>query len=139
MSTAHPIQLDLFDHESAQGETQPSAAVVSVSAGKGSINTLVVALSSAATEAKQPCVATATVAMRETDGTYLSDVAVAARYAVSRPTIWRWTKTQCGFPQPTKLSSGTTRWRLEDLQRYELARRLQQDHAIVTKNKGGAA
>jgi prophage regulatory protein len=77
--------------------------------------------------------------MREPERPFLSDVAVAARYAVSRPTIWRWTKAQCGFPQPIKVSSGTTRWRLEDLQRYDLARLQQQDHAVVTKRKGGAA
>ena len=53
---------------------------------------------------------------------YLSDMAVADRYSVSRPTVWRWTKTLIGFPQPVKISSGTTRWRLADLQAFDRAR-----------------
>jgi hypothetical protein len=41
--------------------------------------------------------------------------------------------------QPITVSSGTTWWGLEDLQRYDRARSLQQDLAMVTKRSGGAA
>jgi predicted DNA-binding transcriptional regulator AlpA len=139
MSRIHPVQPDLFDHESAQGGVQPSARADTAMAGQGAVKTPVKTPSFAAADAKQPCVTTAPVDVREPERPFLSDVAVAARYAVSRPTIWRWTKAQCGFPQPIKVSSGTTRWRLEDLQRYDLAQLQQQDHAVVTKRKGGAA
>ena len=57
--------------------------------------------------------------MQEPAGPYLSDTAVAQRYAVSRPTIWRWTKSLANFPKPAKLSPGTTRWRLIDLQAFD--------------------
>jgi predicted DNA-binding transcriptional regulator AlpA len=123
MSRIQPVQPDLFDHESAQGGMQPSAE----------------ARASAADEAKQANATAPPLAMREPERPFLSDVAVAARYAVSRPTIWRWTTAQFGFPQPIKVSSGTTRWRLEDLQHFDLARSQQQDHDVVTKRKGGAA
>lgn len=53
---------------------------------------------------------------------FLSDQEVAVRYSVSRPTIWRWVKTQFDFPAPVKVTEGTTRWRLDDLEKFELAR-----------------
>ena len=40
---------------------------------------------------------------------YKSDKDLAARYGVSRSTIWRWTK-EGRLPQPKKLSPGCTRW-----------------------------
>ncbi|MVO14522.1 helix-turn-helix transcriptional regulator [Parasedimentitalea huanghaiensis] len=49
------------------------------------------------------------------DERYLSDKQVAERFGVSRPTIWRWVKTEKAFPHPVSLSSGTSRWRLSDL------------------------
>ena len=51
---------------------------------------------------------------------YLSDRAVAQRYGVSRPTIWRWVKVLKGFPAPIKVSEGTTRWALGDLEAFDL-------------------
>lgn len=51
---------------------------------------------------------------------YLSDKAVAARYESSRATIWRWVK-EGKLPRPVKLASGTTRWKLSDLQSWESA------------------
>jgi len=42
---------------------------------------------------------------------YLKDSEVAARYGVTRTTIWRWVRQgQDGFPRPVKLSPGCTRW-----------------------------
>jgi predicted DNA-binding transcriptional regulator AlpA len=49
---------------------------------------------------------------------YLSDAQLAARYSVHRVTIWRWARTG-RFPQPIKLTPGTSRWRLEDVVQYE--------------------
>ena len=54
-----------------------------------------------------------------TDTKWLSDLEVAARYGVTAPTVWRWVKTEAGFPKPVKLSPGTTRWRLDELEAWE--------------------
>ncbi|BCO30640.1 hypothetical protein TspCOW1_07430 [Thiohalobacter sp. COW1] len=52
---------------------------------------------------------------------YITDRQIADRLAVSRATIWRW--SQAGkFPKPVKLAPGTTRWRLSDVERWELER-----------------
>ena len=58
---------------------------------------------------------------------YLSDKAVASRYGISRATVWRWAKEQPTFPRPVKLA-GCTRWRSEELQKWET----QQESASVT-------
>lgn len=49
---------------------------------------------------------------------YLSDKSVAERYDTSRNTIWRWVR-EAKLPKPIKLSDGTTRWKLSDLQCWE--------------------
>jgi prophage regulatory protein len=49
---------------------------------------------------------------------YLSDAQLAERYGVSRSTIWRWTHRRL-LPAPVQLSSGTTRWRLDEVERRE--------------------
>lgn len=49
---------------------------------------------------------------------FLSDKQVAARYSVSRATIWRWVANG-KFPEPIKLSEGCTRWRLSDVEAFE--------------------
>lgn len=54
------------------------------------------------------------------DRTYLSDTQVAARFSVSRATVWRWIRSS-EFPQPVKLSPGCTRWRLADVEKWETA------------------
>lgn len=54
---------------------------------------------------------------------YLSDKQVAARYAVSRTTPWRWVKADPTFPRPIELSAGCTRWSLEALQHWERGRK----------------
>lgn len=54
---------------------------------------------------------------------YLSDQNLAGRYSVSRQTVWRWLKTDPTFPKPISLSPGCTRWRLDEIERWEAARR----------------
>ena len=49
---------------------------------------------------------------------FMSDTALAARYQVSRATIWRWAQAK-RFPDPVKLSEGCTRWRLADVEKWE--------------------
>jgi len=51
---------------------------------------------------------------------YLKDRLVAARYGVSRATIWRWVSEGI-FPAPVKLTKGCTRWRESDLLMWEEA------------------
>ena len=50
---------------------------------------------------------------------YFSDLEVALRFDVSRATIWRWLATNPDFPNPLKLSPGTSRWKLSDLVLFE--------------------
>jgi prophage regulatory protein len=45
---------------------------------------------------------------------------LAVRFRVSIATIWRWTKEHPAFPKPVKIG-GSTRWRLADIEAYELA------------------
>lgn len=52
---------------------------------------------------------------------FLKDTQVAARYGVSRPTIWRWVDRH-QFPHPVKLSPGCTRWSLNSLMSWEEAK-----------------
>lgn len=54
---------------------------------------------------------------------YLTDKQVAARYGVDRAAIWRWRRTDPDFPDPVKLTPGTTRWRIDELEAWESARR----------------
>jgi prophage regulatory protein len=49
---------------------------------------------------------------------YATDSAIAARYGVSRTTIWRWV-ARGEFPPPIKLAPGTTRWRVADIEQFE--------------------
>ncbi len=50
--------------------------------------------------------------------THASDTQIAAKYGVSRATIWRWVSAG-KFPAPVKLSPGCTRWRLADVEAWE--------------------
>lgn len=52
----------------------------------------------------------------------MKDTEAAARYGVSRPTIWRWAKKGV-FPKPIKLGGGSIRWRLSDLDDWEQSKR----------------
>jgi len=64
----------------------------------------------------------------KTAAVYLTDTALAARYAVSRATPWRWAK-EGAFPQPVKLSPGCTRWRLADVEAWEASREKSEQQA----------
>lgn len=50
---------------------------------------------------------------------YLSDKQLGERFSVARGTIWRWHRTDPQFPRAVTLSSGCTRWRLEDIEAWE--------------------
>ncbi len=52
---------------------------------------------------------------------YLSVQQVAARYACSVDTIWRW-KRDGVFPLGVRFSPGCTRWRIADLEEWEQTR-----------------
>lgn len=54
-------------------------------------------------------------------GQYISDLQLAARYNVSRSTIWRW-RARGILPDPVELSPGTTRWKSGDIERFERER-----------------
>lgn len=54
--------------------------------------------------------------------TYLSDQQLAARYGVHRTTLWRWVKSEPGFPKPVVLSLGCTRWKLSAIEGWEASR-----------------
>lgn len=49
---------------------------------------------------------------------FLSDKSVATRYDSSRATVWRWVK-EGKLPRPIKLTNGTTRWKVSDLETWE--------------------
>ena len=51
---------------------------------------------------------------------YLSDAQIAFRYGVSRQTVWRWASNDPKFPTAIKFSAGCTRWKLSDLEEWEL-------------------
>lgn len=57
-----------------------------------------------------------------TEQTFLRDTQAAARYGVSRVTVWRWA-AQGKFPRPVKLATRCTRWRLSDILEWERGRR----------------
>ena len=49
---------------------------------------------------------------------WLSDNEVAARYSVSRITVWRWARER-DFPKPRKLGENTTRWYAPELEEHD--------------------
>lgn len=49
---------------------------------------------------------------------YLTDLDVAARYGVSRVSIWRWVREGI-FPSPKKIGQRLKRWDIDDLLGYE--------------------
>lgn len=53
--------------------------------------------------------------------TYLTAKQLASRLSVSLPTIWRWAR-ETDFPKPIKLTSNCTRWRLDDIEKWEAER-----------------
>jgi predicted DNA-binding transcriptional regulator AlpA len=49
---------------------------------------------------------------------FLSDKDLAARYGVTRATIWRW-RAEGTLPEPVRVSSNTTRWRKADIEEHD--------------------
>ena len=46
---------------------------------------------------------------------------LAARYGVNRSSLYKWVKSG-EYPKPIKIGPKFTRWRREDVQRYESSR-----------------
>ena len=53
---------------------------------------------------------------------YASAAELADRFAVGRSAIWGWLRSDPNFPKPVKLSPGTTRWKLSDIEAWETTR-----------------
>lgn len=49
---------------------------------------------------------------------FLKDVDLAARFGVSRVTIWRWAR-EGRLPSPVRLGPGSTRWRRTEIEQWE--------------------
>jgi predicted DNA-binding transcriptional regulator AlpA len=54
---------------------------------------------------------------------FLTDKQLGGRWGVTRQTIWKWLRDDPSFPRPTQLSAGTTRWRLDEVEVWEVSRR----------------
>jgi len=51
---------------------------------------------------------------------YVSDKTLAARYEVSRATIWRWARED-KLPKPVKITNNCTRWEILSIEKWEAA------------------
>lgn len=49
---------------------------------------------------------------------FYTDRSLAARYQVSRQTIWRWVR-EGHLPKPVKLATGSTRWPESAILKFE--------------------
>lgn len=58
---------------------------------------------------------------------YITDAQIAARYGVHRATPWRWAKTDPLFPRPLNLTAGCTRWKLSEIEAWELSKSSKED------------
>jgi len=56
---------------------------------------------------------------------YFTDREVAARYEVSRPTVWRWLRMG-HLPPPETIGPNTKRWKLATLESWDEQRETQQ-------------
>jgi prophage regulatory protein len=54
---------------------------------------------------------------------YFADKELAARFGVSRQTIWRLVKSDPAFPKPIRLTAGCTRWLLSEVVAWEISKR----------------
>ncbi len=52
---------------------------------------------------------------------YVRDTDLAARYSISRCTVWRWVHKGL-LPAPIHLSEACTRWRLDQIERRDAER-----------------
>ncbi|WP_392336897.1 helix-turn-helix transcriptional regulator [Loktanella salsilacus] len=53
---------------------------------------------------------------------YVTDRYLAARFNVHHLTPRRWLKTDPTFPKPIRLTPGCTRWKLSDIEAWEMAK-----------------
>jgi len=53
--------------------------------------------------------------------TYVRDTDLAARYSISRSTVWRWVNRGL-LPAPIQLSDCCTRWRLDQIEARDAER-----------------
>jgi predicted DNA-binding transcriptional regulator AlpA len=106
---------DLFEHLGLPQD------IATASKQQAKLSTPPVVLEAAAVQKKFPPPAAKPDHPQDTDAgeCFLSDLDVAKRYGVSRPTVWRWRKTNPDFPDPVLISPGTTRWKLSDLLAFE--------------------
>lgn len=59
--------------------------------------------------------------MQKLPALFLTDRDIAARFSISRNSVWRLVKTG-QLPAPIKLFAGSTRWKLSELEAFEAAR-----------------
>ncbi|AXI45212.1 hypothetical protein C1J03_03650 [Sulfitobacter sp. SK012] len=55
----------------------------------------------------------------QSNGRWWRDTQVADHFAVSRPTVWNWTKDVPGFPQPRRFGVQAKRWDKVEVLAYE--------------------
>lgn len=55
--------------------------------------------------------------------TYLSDKDLGARFGVHHLTPRRWVRDDPTFPQPIKLTPGTCRWKLSEIEAWEASKK----------------
>jgi prophage regulatory protein len=59
--------------------------------------------------------------MHPPENRFLTDLQVADRYAVSRPTVWRWVR-EGHLPPPESIGPNTRRWRIATLDEWDARR-----------------
>lgn len=109
-------QADLFDTNSLQLDPERLELKAASAVGHFHQNN---PRETAAEETLKVANSTRAAAAAVESGAFLTDTQVARRYGVSRPTVWRWCKTNPGFPSPKQISPGTTRWALSDLHEFD--------------------
>jgi prophage regulatory protein len=60
---------------------------------------------------------------------YLTDEQVAARYTISRMTVWRWAR-EGRLPRPVKLGPNVTRWVQAELEANEAELHAQRENPV---------
>jgi len=52
---------------------------------------------------------------------FITDLQVAERYAISRPSVWRWVRLG-HLPPPESIGPNTRRWRIDTLDKWDARR-----------------